>query len=148
MTTRYLLAIDPGEVHTGFALFRADVGNDRPWVWKLRDAWTIDGRELAEDRIVEMLHDLPVEQVVIEEFRIYPGQNTWSEVQTAWLIGVVLHHCRRLGIPIKRQKAAVKKPTFAILRSRGTPLRGDTQHAKDAEAHGWFWISNRGTNDG
>ena len=110
----------------------------------MRDAWTIDGRELAEDEVVKLLHSLNVEQVVVEEYRVYPGQNTWSEVETTWLIGVILYHSRKLGIPVKRQKAAVKKPTFALLAARGTPLRGDTQHARDAEAHGWRWVMRRG----
>ena len=146
MTAQHMLAIDPGEVHTGIAIFHTGVGNNRPWAWKLDRAYTVHGRELAEDELAMMINDLPWDQIVIEEFRSYPGHNTWSEVKTAWLIGVILHHARRRGIPVKRQKAAIKIPTRAVMRSRGVEMRGDTDHAKDAELHGWFWINNRGTN--
>lgn len=135
-----VLAIDPGAVHCGVALFEngkclwaREVG---PW----EIACEIAGLHADRD------HDLVV---VIESFRLSPtGAKALvgDAMGTVEVIGVVRYVCRRCGIELVEQQPNIKRATESIMRSRGITLtsRGNGAHAKDAELHGWCYLMRGG----
>jgi len=135
-TTR-VLAIDPGERHVGyvimwgFAVIEVNVLEPDPavqWFWS-------------------MLDNAQLDHVVIEQWRNYGEQVTWSECTTVEVIGAVKHKCLHRKIPCVKQPALIKRPGFARMRAHGfempdmshipTDQRG---HARDAVVHGYWWL--------
>src|SRR4051812_14680119 len=109
----YRLAIDPGDVHVGWA--------SRAQGITLAGEWTVveclrKVRECIEwaDR-EELLMEL-----VIEEYVLYPNVNqSWSKMQTSQLIGALKLMAYESGVPVVEQGAYIKKPTRAQLKARG-----------------------------
>ena len=132
--TRFL-SIDPGEEHVGVAMFSR---SDGKWeaMWSNTSA-----PDRAVDYIWHTVAHLAVDNVIAEQWRVYPGMAEWSECRTAEVIGVVRHLCRRFNIPFETVPARVKNPARAFVRRADIPLIGDTVHAKDAELIGWYWIN-------
>lgn len=140
-----VISIDPGEAHCGWS------------------SWHIAGLEpllegidvYSPERLIDWLCKEPAylrtfDLVVCEEWRVYDGgQATWSTCATAEVIGMLRHHCRWDRVPLVMQKAAIKRPAFGWMRHHGKAMpdlahipSGDRQHAKDAVAHFWRWLSH------
>lgn len=132
-----LLAVDPGERHVGCAIF-----------------W---GRELVETRVLDpepavrwiwqMIENAQFELVIVEQWRNYGAEVTWSECTTVEVIGAIKHMCVRHSVQCLKQPALVKRPARARMRAHGidqpdlSHITKDQQiHASDAVAHGWWWL--------
>lgn len=140
MIVERILAVDPGDVHCGWAILQYtaigyhtnDTGVTDP-----------DGIELQ----------LAMEQydvAVLEDFRNYPGRGTWSQNQTSQLLGSMKSSLREAGTPFFLQLPAIKKVARGHMRARGVGLVKPTTdsrlygHAYDAQAHGWYWVFKHG----
>lgn len=134
MTAR--LAIDPGGVHVGWAL---SIPGADPGYWA--GEWTVTE---AIARVREFCQgnggtDEEARELVIEEYRLYPGvKQEWSSMETSQLIGKLKLIAEDAGIPWLEQGANIKKPTQRQLRARGIKLVGRGTHARDAELHLWY----------
>lgn len=169
--TSYLLAIDPGEAHCGMALMRRDgTSGEAEKDWACIAAWTVDPDECIrytasalmvgvhrteqdEQRAERHGSDaLPIDTLVIEEFRLYPWaseEQAFSEIPTIKVIGVLeyLHRAHnRLGgaCTLVKQSAQIKKPTRAICRARKVISKAGSTHAKDAQLHAWYHLLRLG----
>lgn len=133
-----MLAIDPGEVHCGFAYFR---GNE------CIEAGEWDPPTLLARVEHDVTHDV-VDEVVIEEFELYPWKSQeqgFSQLRTVRVIGALEYVCARFGRPtlvVVFQKAIIKKPTVGqnTARKYKWVSRGHGGHAKDAETHGLYRV--------
>lgn len=132
------VAIDPGEIHCGVALFLGTT---------CYDCYEVKPTQLVEN--VEMwLYGVPtVDELIVESFHLYPGkahEQSFSQMFTCEVIGVLRWLAWRGGVPFITQPASIKKPTSAILRAKGIRLKsiGKGQHVTDAEWHGWYRINN------
>jgi hypothetical protein len=131
------VAIDPGEVHCGVALF---LGADCYDCYEGRPATVTDTVQMwVESRAID--------ELVVESFHLYPGkahQQSFSQMFTCEVIGVMRWLARGGGVPFITQPASIKKPTSAILRAKGIKLKsvGKGQHVTDAEWHGWYRVFN------
>lgn len=127
------IAIDPGEVHVGLC-------------------WDFDGEvrtmELKPDVFVkwfpaaveDALRVGPLE-VVVESFKLYPGQTRktpYRTMATSELIGKIELLCGQQRVPMVKQDATIKKPTRRQLRARGIKQVGRNTHERDAELHYWY----------
>lgn len=159
--TDRLVAIDPGDVHVGWAEFCEE--NDGETVCFNAEELTPD--ECA-DRVAGMLFRGDITYLVVERFTLYADKalaQVGSEMQTSELIGVLkylvrVHNEGRAGEPgdpwggggcrMWIQGADIKKPIRAQMEARGieraTPVGS---HHGDAEEHGWYRIL-RGADDG
>lgn len=143
---RVVLAVDPGHGHCGIAVFR-----DENCVWagektpqELYDWLDVGAAQWARDT-------LQWDVMVVEEFRLYPkaaAAQTWSELGTVEVIGVIREYCRRRGIEFVLQPASIKRPTRSILRAHGESILGKGGHAKDAFLHAAYYLmSQKGYNE-
>lgn len=135
-----VLAIDPGERHCGMA-------------------WFIDGKctqaieRLPGECIIQVRLDLEVRAIdvlVVEEYRLYPwkaAQQAFSQIKTIEVIGVLRYLFAIHGTDAMtwvEQGASIKEPTQGILRAKGLKKRAKgSQHALDAELHGYYYLMNR-----
>ena len=125
--TRFF-AVDPGET-TGWALF--EEGNP-----------VRVGQEKGEENIwklIDELHlDLPLDFLVIENFRIRPGTNfAWNSIFPANVIGALKYWAHVHGVKVVLQEPAVKTANVTKL---GVKKSSRYNHAADAVAHGaYFW---------
>lgn len=141
---QYLIAIDPGDVHVGWAEFE-----------KVKEQWAcVLTEEYTPDQAMEIYHTLVTmsavaETTVIEEFRLYPDramQQTGSTMPTAELIGRFKQVITQAtdATELVMQPAAIKKPTIALMKKLDIKHRAVREHkgghAKDAETHGWYHI--------
>lgn len=142
------LALDPGEKHTGWALFEDDADD---WNLVASGEWGPNEaiREIEEwvfprDRTTGEITKPDLDYVVIEEFRLYPWKSQeqgFSEMLTCQMIGVIKYICNKAKMPFKEQGASIKKPTRAICKAKGVRrLTGTGNHAADAQLHGWYHI--------
>jgi hypothetical protein len=120
-----ILAIDPGDCFVGVALY---------------DAGAVTAEEVAAadwlPRFAGLVESL--DQVVVEEFRLYPGSApalSWSPMRTVEMIGVIRWLCSCAGVPITLQSAAVKVPTRQQAKARGITWKHKSGHASDAMLH-------------
>jgi hypothetical protein len=128
-------SVDPGEEHVGIACFDRAPGKSWSVIW----AHTFPP-EPALDKLVQWIDGGGVQMMLAEQWRVYPGLAEWSECRTAEVIGVLRHHCRWAGVQFETIPARAKKPARAFCRRKGVPLIGDTDHARDAELIGWFYL--------
>lgn len=124
------LAIDPGDVHVGWAY------DDEHYV--TAGEWT---PAETPDRVVEMLTRNQVDEIIIEEWVLYDWEaqkQAWSDFKSSQLIGAlkVIGHWFR--IPVVMQGADKKKPTRRQLQARGIKQVGHVIHARDAELHLYY----------
>lgn len=141
--TLRLVAIDPGDVHVGWAVFIGLVESD---VEELTPAECLI-------RMEQLLTSQAIDVLVIESFQLYPWEaenQYWSTFPTCELIGALkwLHAKHGYGCELVMQKADIKKPTFAQLRARGIKSLAKRrkvpgQHVLDAEAHAWHYLLRR-----
>jgi hypothetical protein len=137
-----LLALDPGAVHNGIAMFD-DEHNES---WRCYAAWEFAPEE-CENYLTKMVSDHNIDGLVVEQFNLYPDQamaQTGSEMGTCERIGVVKYLARVYGVPLTMQPASIQKPTVGLLRVRGIKSMAKRlqagEHALSAELHGWHAI--------
>lgn len=121
------LAVDPGDEHVGWA-YDGPNGFDAG-EWSPTEAC---------DRIIHMMTLGAVDEVVVEEFVLYPQEyanQTWSPMKTSQLIGAIKLIAYLFRIPVIEQGAYIKKPTRAQMRARGIKHLGASIHTRDAELH-------------
>lgn len=143
MKPKRFAAIDPGDVHVGFATFVEYRGE-----YQCEYAEEITPDELfrrasSTDWLVTATH------VVIEEFRVYPHTATaliGSDLPTTRMIGAMEYACHTQGVILLKQPAHIKKATEELLKHKhiGLVSRGHGGHAKDAELHGWYRVLEAG----
>lgn len=124
------LAIDPGDKHVGWChdLFRELEAGE----------WS---NEASIAEIMRLLEENTVDEVVLEEFALYPWENhrqALSRMLTPQLIGQIKLVAGEHGVEVVEQQASIKKPTRAQLRGRGIKQIGKGPHAKDAELHYYY----------
>lgn len=124
------LAIDPGDVHVGYAYD----GNGPVEA----DEWSPDR---CIDELVYMLTNNLIDEIIVEEFVLYEDgiqKQAWSKLQTSQLIGGIKVVARWFRVPVVEQGAYIKKPTRKQLRARGIKQVGADIHARDAELHLYY----------
>jgi hypothetical protein len=148
-----LVAIDPGDVHVGWAEFCEE--NDGTAVCYLAEELT---PEECADRVARMLFRGEIRYLAVERFALYADKalaQVGSEMQTSELIGVLKYLVRvhnlgaagatdpwsKVECEMWIQGADIKKPIRAQMKARGiertTPVGS---HHGDAEEHGWYRI--------
>lgn len=131
-----LLALDPGQCHTGWAHFLAG---------ELIEAGEIEasGNE-GFSRVADLIEAVKPEVIVCERYRVYPDKalgHTNSELPVAQLIGVIRYVALERGIPIHLQSASQGKFWFDDRRLKALGLyRPGEPHATDAIRHGAHWL--------
>jgi hypothetical protein len=125
-----ILAVDPGDSHVGVAQY---------------DDGEVTAEEVAAADWLPRFAGLVVEldQVVVEEFRLYPGSApalSWSPMRTVEMIGVIRWLCSCAGVPITLQSAAAKQPTRAQCKARGIEWKHKSGHASDALLHLYYYM--------
>lgn len=136
-----ILAIDPGEVHCGVALFEKR---------KCYAAYEMAPHELLA-AVERWLQEGCVQAMVVEEFRLYASKaatQVGSQIKTVEVIGVLrwLWAKHGEGVIWREQGASIKKPTQAILAAKKVRSTAKQEkaggHALDAELHGWHYLLN------
>lgn len=148
MTPLHIVAVDPGDVHHGIAVFREDRNTEYGWTCILAtelrgsDIWPFLEQNLGEYR---------PEAIIVERFTLYPHISaalTGKEMLTSETIGALSQMCRDRGIPMVKQPAAWQQPTLGVLRSKkilSTAKRDRSgSHALSAELHGWAYLMRSG----
>lgn len=131
-----VVSIDPGEKFVGIALWTrgqvvwAEVmppDEAVDWVWA-----HLDGRDF--------------ERVVMENWRNFGSQVTWSTCGTVEVIGAVKHKARQCGIPVTLQPSTILRPGRARMSAHGVAFPDlshipakDRNHAESAVIHGAWW---------
>lgn len=144
-----LVAVDPGGVHVGVAVFRKRTSGWRCiWAGEMTPV-------LFEDWLTDKLDSGDIDVLVVEEWKLFAdkaAQQIGSHMETSQLIGSIKYICRR-AIPkwpsdrfqLVWQSPNIKIPTKSVLRSRGVKstakqLKVSGDHASDAELHGYYYI--------
>ncbi len=135
-----IVAIDPGEIHVGVALFLGD---------KCYEAYEVTPDELFK-RLETWLEGDAIDVLVVESFQLYEDKamdQVGSEMGTCECIGVIKYLHSRLagpGVTLVMQPAGIKEATASILRRKKRVSLAKSRraggHAFDAELHGWKWI--------
>lgn len=132
------LAIDPGDIHVGWAHHRPN------------PAWTVITGEWtpaeACQKVITLMTQNEVDELIIEEYILYDrdiGKQAWSKLQTSQLIGALKLIAWMFRIPVIEQGAYIKKPTRKQLKARGIMPVGKVIHEKDAELHLYYRILRR-----
>lgn len=127
----WFIAVDPGEKHCGLAWF-----DDNP-SWHCTSVLTLDPDQCV-DRLWRMM-DSPYRPdfLLVEEWRIYPGQDDYGTCGTAEVIGALRHKARQVGLAFLTQPARVMKPTAARMRRHKISMLPGTAHTNSAQLHGW-----------
>lgn len=115
-----LLSIDPGSVHTAYAMWelRADVATNGTR-WKCQEA-----HETTPDDFLDMFKVWTAEHVydhvAIEAFFLQGDKalaQTGSSFGTVEVIGVVRHLCRWAGVPLTLVRPLVRAAAFKRMRA-------------------------------
>lgn len=128
-----VLAIDPGDEHTGWALWSEGEGVS---------AGEVDSGRAVE-WVQEKLQGVGVDVVVIEKYVLYPGKagvQSWQPMLTSELIGGLKVIAEEKGARVEEQGAFIKVPMRKQLRARGIKLKGIGGHARDAELHLYHYL--------
>lgn len=135
------MAIDPGDLHQGVALFH-----------RYKKGWRCS--VAFETRAWDLMHLISImgavdglDVVVYERFVLEPKRApmlTGTDLETSQVIGAIKYQAGLHGIPIVGQTNKIKVPTKSILRARGIKSRakklGVGGHAADAELHGYHYL--------
>lgn len=142
METEFVLAIDPGDRHVGWAR------------WRRRGESVVAGEVDADagagfvDVVLNVATRSKLPAVlVIEDFVLYPGQDkrtAWNPMLTSEMIGQLKWIASMRGVPVVLQGANIKKPTRHQLKPRGITQVGSGTHARDAELHLYHYILKEG----
>lgn len=143
-----VIALDPGEVFNGAAQISVpDIR--KPSTWLIDWARTFHSPDECVDTMWSTIQrngglDPKYHRIdyVVEGWRNYGGQVTWSECATVEVIGAIKHGCRRWGCnEFAIQPARIKRPAFARMAKEGLVMpKGVDQHARDAVAHGFWYL--------
>lgn len=153
--THYIIAVDPGDVHVGVAIF----GREQEQ-WQCTEVFEMQPEEFEEwltDVFQQARAD--IRALVVESFGLFPdkaAQQAGSQMPTAQLIGAIKYIRRRLNyerqggiyVELVMQQPDIKKPAFAICRKSGYEFTADRlevpgQHVRDAEVHGVKYIRDK-----
>jgi len=146
-----LVAVDPGDVHVGVALFGRDALG-----WECVGAMEMTP-EGFEDWLAEELIRATVDILVVEEWKLFPdhGEQVGSDMPTSQLIGAIKfmwRSCKSIAkrwpapdVELVMQSPQIKIPTRAVLKNRKMTsmakfLKIPLDHAADAELHGYHYI--------
>lgn len=135
------LAVDPGDIHVGWA--RNPDGDLRVVTGEWRPTQ-------ACEEIVHLMTHNEVDELIIEEFILYAdktGEQAWSPLKTSQLIGTLkwIAYCFR--IPVEEQGAYIKNGIRNQLRARKIKQVGLGTHARDAELHLYYRILREMANE-
>jgi hypothetical protein len=151
--TKLMVAIDPGDVHVGFAVFAQD-GEHPACAYAM---------EVTPDEATRRVHGMLARNelavVCYERFALYADKamsQVGSEMLTPEMIGVIkylvaVHNEHADGveksawapdrIELWSEGAHVKKAIRAQLKARGIDRVGTVgSHSGDAEEQGWYWL--------
>lgn len=146
-----LVAVDPGGVHVGVALFGFD-----GQAWSCLWAGEMQPEEF-EDWLSEHMVHSGIDILVVEEWQLFGDkalEQTGSDMPTSQLIGVIRYIHRHMkgtqarwpreDVELVFQSPQIKTPTLSVLKNRH--LRSMAKklkaggHALDAELHGYHHI--------
>jgi hypothetical protein len=142
---RRLVAIDPGEIHVGVALFLGE---------RCYDTYEVDPPELYR-RLEAWLASGAMDVLVVELFQLYEDKamaQVGSEFGTCECIGVIKYLWGRWGAVGKEgegpelvvQPAGIKEATTRVLRAKKVVSLARSRraggHAFDAELHGYHYV--------
>lgn len=136
-----VLAVDPGDRNVGYAYFCTDFEDDQSarWADRVNPAqFVMHYEQLAARGEIDV--------VVCEAFHLYPWmaqKQGFSDLKTPQLIGVIRYIAEKQGLDFVLQGASIKKIAFTRMRVGGVALHGKNQHARDAEAHGWYYLHKK-----
>jgi hypothetical protein len=124
------LAVDPGDVHVGWAY--DGQGAVETGEWSPEDTCNI---------ITWMMTRNTIDELILERFNLYADkaeEQIGSSFKTSQLIGALkwIAYCFR--IPVVEQGADIKTPTRNQLRGRKIRQIGVGGHARDAELHLYY----------
>ncbi len=142
--TLRVVAIDPGSVHCGVAVFLGE---------RCYEAYEVDPPELYR-RLESWLKMGTMDVLVVEEFRLYEDKakvQIGSTMATCEVIGVIKYLVGRWGVEggveLALQGAGIKEGCQKILRAKGVVSLARSRraggHAFDAELHGQYYIRRR-----
>lgn len=144
--TAEILAVDPGGVHVGVAMFREDPDSEYGW-----ECWWV--KEFDPETFVTWLEtSLPrFDVVAVELFRLYEDTAKsliGSEMETSQLIGVIKYLVNPSLAALSMQPAAWQQPTLGILRAKNLRSKAKAEraggHCLSAELHGWAYLIRSG----
>jgi hypothetical protein len=125
------LAIDPGDVHVGYAHNCFGTFETGEWT----------PRQCTEEVVHLMTLDV-VDELIVEEFVLYEWETqkqAWSDLKTPQLIGGLKLIASWFRIPVEMQSATIKRPTRRQLQARGIMVQlRSGGHAADAQLHYWY----------
>jgi hypothetical protein len=132
------LAIDPGDVHVGWAKNhpRVETGEWRPVEACLALTFMMTRNE--------------VDELIIETFKLFDKNyedQTFSKMKTSQLIGALKWIAFMFRIPVVEQDPTIKIPMRNQLRGRGITQVGKNVHQKDAELHLYYRILREGAKE-
>ncbi|KKM81975.1 hypothetical protein LCGC14_1324280 [marine sediment metagenome] len=95
----YLIAIDPGDKHTGVVELNEDGTRIQSYTYD--PALTV---KMLEDNLNfgASEHNEPLARMVVEKFQLYPNRTkfkAWSGLEVVELIGVIKYICKKAEIP-------------------------------------------------
>lgn len=130
-----MLAIDPGE-STGYCYFIKG---------KPAEHGIIRGQEKLNEWLQEQ--DLPIEQVVMEQFKLFSWkarQQAGSRMVTSQVEGAVLFWARMKEIPVDLQSPSEALPMGKIWSGVEMPRNHNNSHGISALYHGTYWLIKNG----
>lgn len=138
------LCLDPGDT-TGWATFDAS-GN----VIKTGHLLFKDGREAVYEFLKTFMDYTPFKEghlkVICEDFQLYPWkamQQSWSDLNTARVIGVIEYWCYLTGCSLIMQSANIK-PIAYKWAGITKPKQKLMTHSMDAYVHGVYYLQSKG----
>ena len=133
-----MLAIDPG-VNVGYCYFKKGV------VWK---KGIISGMDNFMGWLQEQWNpDFPVNQIVLEEFRLYKWkalQQSGSDMVTSQVEGMVRIWARMHNIPLEIQRPTEALPLGKLYSQVPMPRDHKKSHDISALYHGTYWLVKNG----
>ncbi len=137
------IAVDPGDVHTGWAMIQQ--GESAATVWEGRGDRTAEDLDGILTRLKRLGRKVTV---ILEAFVLYADKakdQVGSPMLTSQNIGAAKEVCRKHDIGWVEQGAGIKKVIRAQLRGRGVKrAKTKSVHAKDAELHLYNYLVKRG----
>jgi hypothetical protein len=129
---KLVLAVDPGDMYVGTALWRA---SDQ----------SIRAKEYAADEWLPIFAKLvkKVDVVVVEKFALYPGKaaaQSWSPMATSEMIGAMKWITKQAGCLLQLQGADIKTPTRRQCKARWLVYKNKSIHAADALLHLHYFL--------
>lgn len=146
MNSWAVLALDPGDEHTGVAVMDSTEMQVSTETQENHGTPALLGY-LVLSFVADLAPTYEHTTVVCEDFKLYPGkaaEQSWSQMLTARGIGAAEFALSLASRKIILQGADIKKPTERQLVGRGIDLVGANRHEKDAELHLWHYVLKSG----